>query len=137
MSQSLLIKKVHDSYAPFVFLQTCNGTLCSILNPPLEECECSLLSQACHVCCVVDSTCISTFDIAERDLNALRLMLPNMTGGNRTIGTPCANFTGYCDALNNCQAVDEDGALFRLANLFFDSEALRKFLDFAQERCVL
>ncbi len=69
-------------------------------------------------------------DIATNNTNNLRRKLPGMMGRFVQVGLPCANFTGYCDFLNNCTAVDEEGALFRLANLFFNSEVFRRTLDF-------
>ena len=84
------------------------------------------------MCCMIEGECTSTIDIANSESD-LRDDLPNGMGQNLTVGSPCANFTGYCDLLNNCLAVDEDGALFRLANLFFNSEALRRFIEFTQE----
>lgn len=118
----------------YMFLsQTCNGTLCLALD--LEPCECSTMAESCHVCCVLsNSMCVSTIQIASMNISGLQSRLPGGMGGNRTVGTPCANFTGYCDLLSNCMAVDENGALFRLANLFFNSELLRRFLDFASQK---
>lgn len=113
--------------------QVCNGTICIALGNGLDPCECTNMTQACHVCCLVDNVCTSTIAIASGQSD-LRNDLPNGVGQNLTVGTPCSNFTGYCDLLNNCQAVDENGALFMLANLLFDSEALRRFLDFISDR---
>ena len=102
--------------------------MCVALN--LTQCECSNVTQACHVCCVLNGTCTSTIQIANDNIMGLRDQLPGQMGRNIQVGRPCANFTGYCDFLNSCMLANEDGALFRLANLLFNSAAFRRFLDF-------
>ena len=110
-----------------MLIQSCNGTICLALD--LMDCECTALDQACHVCCLLEDRCTSTMELATNNAT-LRDKLPNMMGRFVQVGRPCANFTGYCDFLNNCTLVDEDGALARLANLFFNSELFRRTLDF-------
>ena len=109
-------------------LQVCNGSICIAINS--EPCECRNESQACDACCQLDIGCVSTFDIAERNINGLRDLLPNGIGVHLQVGQPCANFTGNCDFLNRCFLVDENGALLRLADLFFNSDTFNATLDF-------
>ena len=72
----------------------------------------------CHVCCVVDGVCTSTFDVAQTTLGE---ELPNGEGQYIAIGFPCGNFTGFCDLLNNCQPVDSEGTLTRLTNFLLNT----------------
>ena len=79
------------------------------------NCECSLQTEACHVCCKLDNgSCISTIALASENST----MLPNGMGAIRPVGFPCQQFTGYCDFFDNCAMIDSDGALRRLANIF-------------------
>lgn len=41
---------------------------------------------------------------------------------NYSIGSPCANNTGYCDFFQYCQRVDLEGPLLQLFNLYFTEE---------------
>ena len=87
------------------------------------------MNQSCHVCCVYNGVCTSSIVLAQQN-ETIRNRLPGMMGRNVTVGSPCANFTGYCDFLSNCRSADENGALVRLGNLFFNSEAFRRAIDF-------
>ena len=60
-------------------------------------------------------------------------MLPNRTGQVLDVGFPCNNFTGYCDFLNVCRLVDDEGALSRLTDLIFNSQAIQTILTVVQE----
>lgn len=101
----------------------------------LDQCECEESERACEVCCVLmDGACTSTFVIADDPNNQeLAMMLPNGTGQHVQIGSPCRNFTGNCDFLNNCLLVDENGALLRLTDLFFNSPLFRRVVTFVTE----
>ena len=83
----------------------------------LPDCECVTEGQECHVCCVLNGVCTSTFDIADSPKGSL---LPD-GGAYIAVGFPCANFTGFCDLLNNCQPVDSEGALTRLTNFLLNN----------------
>lgn len=99
-----------------------------------EDCECPSLEEACDVCCLIDNgTCISTVRIAEEDINGLRDSLPNGMGAQHQVGFPCADFTGYCDFLMNCMPVDSEGALERLANVLFDSDAFNTAVEWVED----
>ena len=51
---------------------------------------------------------MSTITIATRN-GSLAGMLPGRIGQRLPVGTACDNFKGYCDALNNCFTVDNEG----------------------------
>lgn len=51
-------------------------------NAP-QPCYCDAEDQLCHVCCMFDGKCTSTFDAGGRPT----YLAPNY---------PCKNFTGYC-----------------------------------------
>ena len=107
------------------FFQTCTGSICLALG--LSACECQTSSEACHVCCRYDNgTCVSTFSIANTSMGS---MLPNSQGQYLAVGFPCRNFSGYCDFFNQCMIVDNDGALNRLANFFFNSAGIQQAID--------
>lgn len=84
----------------------CNGSFCVVLNA--SKCDCSDPEQQCHVCCMVGGDCTSTIAIAAEN-GSLAAQLPGRTGQRLPVGAPCDNFIGYCDALNNCFRVDNEG----------------------------
>ena len=84
----------------------------------MVECQCSSASQACHLCCEQSSggTCVSTYEMPS---------LFNKT--NVAPGTSCSNMTGYCDILNYCRQVNENGPLSSLL-----SATTEEVLDWAR-----
>ena len=108
-------------------LQTCTATVCDALS--LDSCECTEPEFSCHICCQISNeTCTSTIVIAEENPDGLGDMIPDGMGRVQIPGFPCSNFTGYCDFFNTCIAVDSEGALDRLANLF-SSESIDNAID--------
>ena len=91
----------------------CNGSFCVVLGA--ESCECSS-EEVCDVCCMIGDQCLSTIAIANGSSGLpgmenmqLANMLPGKMGRRLPVGTPCNEFRGYCDALNNCFEVDSEG----------------------------
>lgn len=106
----------------------CTGTICISLG--LQDCECTDVSLQCHLCCILpNGTCASTVNILNEDPS----LLPNRTGQVLDVGFPCNNFTGYCDFLNVCRLVDDEGALSRLTDLIFSSQAIQTILTVVEE----
>ena len=101
----------------------------------LPDCECEDFDESCDACCLMEDnvTCVSTIQIAEENIDGLRDLLPNGMGRSRPIGFPCGGFTGYCDFFNQCMIVDSEGALERLANILFDSDALSELAEDIEE----
>ncbi len=67
----------------------CAGSVC--VRNQLDDCQCTEIeTQRCHVCCVYNGVCTSTFDIMST--NSL------ITGQDREVGQSCNNLTGYCDS---------------------------------------
>ena len=50
------------------------------------------------------------------------LQMKRATPYNFSVGSACANNTGYCDFFQYCQRVDLEGPLLQLFNLYFTSE---------------
>ena len=89
----------------------CTGTVCNVVLG-MENCECTSAKSSCDVCCkIITSGCVSSFSF-NSIFNTSFLAAHNITTGQHLqIGLPCANFTGHCDFLYNCQLVNSDGAL--------------------------
>ena len=94
---------------------------------PLDSCECSSLTEACHICCRLPSgVCVSTVTLASGN-DTIKNQLPYGMGAVRMVGFPCLQFTGYCDFFDNCAIIESDGALNQLANVL--SSQLFNFLS--------
>ena len=64
----------------------CSGSLCLVMN--LADCECTEETEQCHVCCIKDGVCSSSFNLFR-----------NMMGGQaRPAGHTCSNSQGFCDS---------------------------------------
>ena len=72
---------------------------------------------------MIGGECVSTIDAAASNAT-LAAMLPDGEGRFLPVGHPCDDFRGYCDNLQNCFIVDSEGALERLANIFFNADQL-------------
>ena len=81
---------------------------------------------------LANGTCASTIRIAAENTAGMRDRLPNSMGRYHQVGFPCSNFTGYCDFFNRCMAVNSDGAINQLANIF-NSEAFLQVIDWIRE----
>ncbi|KAL1505705.1 hypothetical protein ABEB36_005210 [Hypothenemus hampei] len=100
----------------------CLGSICMEWNLT----ACSLTSQdhpnidkrkLCELACQNGSDiCRSTSEFASV------VGLPE--GISLRPGSPCDNFQGYCDVFLKCRAVDADGPLVRLMNLFLNKQTL-------------
>lgn len=91
----------------------CTGSICVPLRLP--DCECFSDGEACHICCSVEGTCMSTFTLASENATA-RDLLPGGEGKLVGVGYPCKNFTGYCDFYESCRQVQKSGALARITD---------------------
>ena len=110
------------------FFQECTGSICIPLG--LIQCECPTIEEACDVCCTLgNGSCVSTLRIASDDVNGLASKLPEGKGRNIGVGEACGNFTGYCDFLYNCQLVNSEGALSRLANIVLNQASINNVID--------
>ncbi len=63
----------------------CTSSVCVSNN--LTDCQCTAVrSEQCHVCCVFNGVCTSTFNIFM------------LQGQVKQSGRSCNDFTGYCDS---------------------------------------
>lgn len=102
------------------FLGECTGSIC--LAYGLSPCQCSPQpwdspSKLCELCCKAPGEgepCLSSFDP----------LLPDIPDRYAKPGSPCKNYTGYCDAYRSCREVDPSGPLATLRNLLLADEGL-------------
>jgi hypothetical protein len=57
------------------------------------------------------------------------LQMKRPTPYNYSVGSACANNTGYCDFFQYCQRVDLEGPLLQLFNLYFTEEGKNCFAN--------
>ena len=63
----------------------CDGSVCLVMG--LQDCECTAVAQQCHVCCIRDGVCDSSFSLFGAT-----------TGGQaQPAGHTCSNSQGFCD----------------------------------------
>nr|XP_006819415.1 PREDICTED: disintegrin and metalloproteinase domain-containing protein 10-like [Saccoglossus kowalevskii] len=87
----------------------CTLTACYDLG--LEDCLCvDDYTTFCHLCCLVNDTCVSSKYLGLTSTNGSSLLKP--------AGNTCGNYTGYCNEYGVCVMVDSDSALSRLRGLF-------------------
>src|SRR5690348_7568085 len=75
--------------------------------------------KLCEICCKHpgdNQTCISSFDWIEEPYDIPQLYAK--------AGTPCRNYTGYCDSYHFCREVDPSGPLATLRKLLAADEGL-------------
>jgi disintegrin and metalloproteinase domain-containing protein 10 len=90
----------------------------------LESCQCSpepwdSVSKLCELCCKKpgeNQPCTSSFEWNETPYD-----VPNLFAKP---GSPCKNYTGYCDSYHTCREVDPSGPLATLRNLLLADEGL-------------
>ncbi|XP_070536788.1 disintegrin and metalloproteinase domain-containing protein 10-like [Ptychodera flava] len=70
----------------------CSHSICEFHG--FERCQCSFETQLCHLCCMVDENCISSYDI------------DTMVDTKVQPGSPCNDFKGYCDNSIHCIEVE-------------------------------
>lgn len=89
---------------------SCIGSPCPLFNGSMP-CFCSKEEELCDVCCLFDgeaSECVSTFSRA------------GVNGTSLIPGSPCANFSGYCDRERTCLRINNDGPLDDLKDILLD-----------------
>lgn len=82
----------------------------------LESCQCNQESydrpmKLCEICCKLpgdNQKCISSFDWTEEPYD-----IPHLYAKP---GTPCRNYSGYCDSYHVCREVDKQIQKMTLTN---------------------
>lgn len=66
--------------------------------------------------------------------------LSNLPGANTTgvqtslqAGAPCDNYEGFCDFFSFCRRLDDQGPIARLRSVFFSSETISNFIEWAKK----
>ena len=54
--------------------------------------------------------------------------------GNLSLGHTCAGTAGYCDVFGKCRAVDAEGPLMRLKNMFLNEANVRTLAEIVKVR---
>ena len=93
----------------------CSRSICT--KHALKPCECKDVKEECHACCIENGVCRSAYKIDK---------MKRATPYNYSVGSACANSTGYCDFFQYCQRVDLEGPLLQLFNLYFTKEGVRE-----------
>ncbi|ODN05356.1 Disintegrin and metalloproteinase domain-containing protein 10 [Orchesella cincta] len=109
------------------FMGECTGSIC--LAYGLESCQCTpepweSTSKYCELCCKLPGEgqpCLSSYQWNEPPFD-----VPNLYSKP---GSPCKNYTGYCDAYHVCREVDPSGPLATLRNLLLADEGLTAIAD--------
>lgn len=107
------------------FMGECTGSIC--LAYGLESCQCipqkgDLKTKACELCCKLpgdNQPCLSSFD-----WNDMPYDVPDMYSKP---GTPCNDYSGYCDVFQMCREVDPSGPLATLRKLLLSEESIASF----------
>ncbi|XP_063909191.1 disintegrin and metalloproteinase domain-containing protein 10-like [Zophobas morio] len=107
------------------FMGECTGSIC--LAYGLESCQCipkkgDPKTKACELCCKHsgdDKPCLSSFD-----WNNMPYDVPDMYSKP---GTPCNDYSGYCDVFQMCREVDPSGPLATLRKLLLSEESFASF----------
>ncbi|XP_062522964.1 disintegrin and metalloproteinase domain-containing protein 10-like [Corticium candelabrum] len=100
----------------------CIGSVCAVWG--VERCDCVTEEQLCHVCCLWDGDCVSTFDRHETDEKVNGSFIPP--------GTPCSDFMGYCDNTGTCKTVDNQSPLDDLKD-FLGSISFNSIIEWLKE----
>lgn len=95
----------------------------------MESCQCTpepweSTSKYCELCCKLPGEgqpCVSSYQWNEPPFD-----VPNLYSKP---GSPCKNYTGYCDAYHVCREVDPSGPLATLRNLLLADEGLTAIAD--------
>ncbi|KAF0313192.1 Disintegrin and metalloproteinase domain-containing protein 10 [Amphibalanus amphitrite] len=105
-------------------------TICNEGNVCFKGCEPEYSgngTKSCELCCKrpgPDQPCISSFE-----WNSAPFDIPDQFSKP---GTPCNQYTGYCDVFQMCREVDPIGPLATLKNLFLSDKSLsvvKEFMD--------
>ena len=106
-----------------MFAQECNSSLCVRAN--LQPCFCEKPND-CAVCCKkADRTCVPLSTISNVNMTGLNLMLAP--------GSPCQDYSGYCNFLNFCRRINDTGLLFQLTSALFSLDSFQSAWDWAQQ----
>lgn len=112
-------------------LQECTGSIC--LAYGLESCQCipgkgDPKTKACELCCKLpgdNQPCISSFE-----WNEIPYDVPDMFSKP---GTPCNDYSGYCDVFQVCREVDPSGPLATLRKWLLSDESIASFRRWIME----
>ncbi|CAH1128593.1 unnamed protein product [Ceutorhynchus assimilis] len=107
------------------FMGECTGSIC--LAYGLESCQCipgknDPKTKACELCCKLPGDtqpCLSSFE-----WNDMPYDIPDMFSKP---GTPCNDYSGYCDVFQMCREVDPSGPLATLRKLLLSEESIASF----------
>ncbi|KAH1005424.1 hypothetical protein HUJ04_006416 [Dendroctonus ponderosae] len=107
------------------FMGECTGSIC--LAYGLESCQCipakgDPKTKACELCCKLPGDhqpCVSSFE-----WNDMPYDIPDMYSKP---GTPCNDYSGYCDVFQMCREVDPSGPLATLRKLLLSEESIASF----------
>lgn len=99
----------------------------------LESCQCipkkgDPKTKACELCCKLpgdNQPCLSSFD-----WNDMPYDIPDMYSKP---GTPCNDYSGYCDVFQMCREVDPSGPLATLRKLLLSEESFASFKKWVLE----
>ncbi|KAL1518117.1 hypothetical protein ABEB36_001789 [Hypothenemus hampei] len=113
------------------FMGECTGSIC--LAYGLESCQClpgkdDPKTKACELCCRLpgdNQPCISSFE-----WNDMPYDIPDMYSKP---GTPCNDYSGYCDVFQMCREVDPSGPLATLRKLLLSEESIASFKKWLME----
>ncbi|CAG7784923.1 unnamed protein product, partial [Allacma fusca] len=109
------------------FMGECTGSIC--LAYGLESCQCNpepweSSKKLCELCCKVPgegNPCLSSFQLNDPGND-----VPDIYSKP---GSPCKNYTGYCDAYQTCREIDPAGPLATLRKLLLADEGLAFIAD--------
>lgn len=107
------------------FKGECTGSIC--LAYGLESCQCipkksDPKTKACELCCKhrgENQPCRSSFEWNDKPFD-----VPDMYSKP---GTPCNDYTGYCDVFQMCREVDPSGPLATLRKMLLSEESIASF----------
>ncbi|KAG1679187.1 Disintegrin and metalloproteinase domain-containing protein 10 [Nymphon striatum] len=105
------------------YMGECTGSICIAYG--LEFCQCKrkpyeLATKSCELCCKLpgqDHSCKSSFE-----WNSPPYIIPDMFAKP---GTPCNDYSGYCDVFQKCREVDPSGPLATLRKLLLSNESMQ------------
>uniref|UniRef100_A0A914UQV4 ADAM10 endopeptidase n=1 Tax=Plectus sambesii TaxID=2011161 RepID=A0A914UQV4_9BILA len=113
----------------------CNGSICAAVG--LKDCFLTdgTPEHQCHLACFKNEKCVSSFDLPEFNENP-RFKQKDRKGAKGLLllpGSPCKDYTGYCDIFRKCRDVDSNGPLARLKKLLFNEETIKTVSEWVQE----
>ncbi|KAL5021008.1 hypothetical protein ScPMuIL_000163 [Solemya velum] len=111
------------------YIGECSASIC--LAHGMVACQCAPTKAGdwtdeilCQVCCedhTDNDVCKSSFELASvPDLKSLA-------------GSPCMDYTGYCDVFFKCREVDPSGPLNNIRKLIIDGDVITTLTDYLRE----